>query len=297
MKKRLIALVMTLCVMAALVVPVCAVVSEPDETQLSKDISTVNEYDSFKKLQEKSEGELLRAGLTADEVREIKLFSYEAALFERSELSDNELTNMGYSVDQIEVLRNYSGETITPDSSVLAAVPTLTATLTITKKNTTPASLQIKYNWSWSVAPVQTYTDKVGIQVALSSPAGYSLTPQVTAGSGRLTYIDAQNGNQSEASLSVAPVASSPFASREASFAVKKRIDTFTVRYAMRGYIQMTVKATGTVPIGFCQAYGSYGHATTSVVPSISIGAGISFSFSPSSSVTTMGVKTNTWSA
>lgn len=137
MKNRGISLFLVLCLICSLVIPVSAAkpksettidlnslclegvnIAEAIATGNFHDIpdyieilgtKTINEYDIIVKAKTQSKDSLLAEGISAQTIDYIANGQVENELFARSQMTDSELTQMGYSPDEISILRNYDG--------------------------------------------------------------------------------------------------------------------------------------------------------------------------------------------
>lgn len=68
-----------------------------------------SEYDMYVELQNTPVEALLDSGYSQNTIDEIKNTSIEEALYERAQLTEDELRNMGYSPEKIKRLKEYDG--------------------------------------------------------------------------------------------------------------------------------------------------------------------------------------------
>jgi hypothetical protein len=87
-------------------------------------VSIKNEYLELKKISSKTETELLELGYSSADILKIKNITevYSSELKRRSQLSDEELQNMGYNQKQIDLLRSFTGS----EEEIIALAATLT---------------------------------------------------------------------------------------------------------------------------------------------------------------------------
>lgn len=113
---------------------------------------STNEYDIIQDLKMSTNSELSTIGYSSEEIAEIRDFSFENALVERGKLSDEELYILGYTPEQIELLRNYDGGPLENHPEMRRAYASLDGNIyTLT---TSKYEIGAKYEWEWSNAPV-----------------------------------------------------------------------------------------------------------------------------------------------
>lgn len=123
---------------------------------------TYNEYDMYRDLQEKSGNELSSLGLSKEEINNIKTKSYSSCLRERSIYSEEELRNMGYSIEQIDIIKDPNAT----DEQLLKASATLTITTVIEKLDYHPNNYTystVYIQWIWSSKPYFLLIDDLAI--------------------------------------------------------------------------------------------------------------------------------------
>lgn len=129
--------------------------------------TVINEYNLLSMIAENDESVLLENGYSLEEINQIK--NYED-LFQKHILninetySDQELTELGYTENDIELIRNYDFSTRTNEQ--LAAncslkVYNTTAYKYNSSKNMT--NVTIKYEFNWTRLPTITLTDQFGL--------------------------------------------------------------------------------------------------------------------------------------
>ena len=67
------------------------------------------DYERINQLKSMTDMELFAVGLTESDIEEIRNFSYENALLERAAHSHDELIGMGYTEEEIRLLKEYDG--------------------------------------------------------------------------------------------------------------------------------------------------------------------------------------------
>lgn len=126
---------------------------------------TVNEYEMLQSLSKNSTEQLAKLGYSSAEAKQIENYQeeYKNHLKKIAALDDELLKEMGYTSEQIEILRTYDGS----EEATIILAATLNISVTAgsvtyyTSKNYTDAS--VSYSFSWSGEPLFKGTDIVGI--------------------------------------------------------------------------------------------------------------------------------------
>jgi|GEM_PF-7123133 len=236
-----------------------------------------NEYVELEKLKEKSDKELSFMNYDAIEINKIRMIDYKKELEDRASLSVEQLANMGYTDQQIGVLKSYSGSEM--ETVTLAATLTLSITKgTIANGNYTYNASTDRcywkntYTWKWDVGPLFMGNDTVA--------AGWAPTMSLSAGTNKTYYKNNYTG-ASAGSTSQSFSLKGTNTIQCKNFTMAKNLDTsfrpakYDWAYKGSGY----VTATGATQIRDLQMEIAYGHATISLSPSVSAPWGIGFSF------------------
>ncbi|MCF6097756.1 hypothetical protein L1766_12305, partial [Thermovorax subterraneus] len=124
---------------------------------------TINEYLMLKELKNKSYLELQKMGFSAQDIEKIRKFDYAEELYRRSKLDDSILKNLGYTDEQISMLRAFSGT----EEEIIA----LAASLNISAKTDSyyysetnnRTYYRARFDGTWSSAPAVMMKDIIGI--------------------------------------------------------------------------------------------------------------------------------------
>ncbi|MDR2944704.1 MAG: hypothetical protein LBU81_06475 [Methanosarcinales archaeon] len=227
---------------------------------------TTNEYDMWLELKETPDHELRKSGYSVKDIAAIKNFSFEEALFERAQLSEEELHNMGYNDTQISLLKSYDGSPLEENPQMMAAASTFIGS--ITKKTYSKSNMSASFNWMWQSAPVIMMTDIV--TCGFSAVGNGSIQRVVTATdvSSTATYIHDNIYNASHRTT--------PISYKKINSHVESKIPlSYNNGWAHSG--EFTVKlneaVSGNNLLITYFAFG-YGHSTYSITPSISVNVG-----------------------
>jgi len=131
----------------------------------------INEYDSFKKLQNKDEKELLKLGWTSSEIKSLKGFDYKEAVIKRSNLPNDTLIKMGYNSSDIKSLKsNDLSEKALSLSS--ASINIMMGMSIVTNSN---CDWYGAYQWGWTKKPIYMMKDIIGVKAIGSVNGGVAL--------------------------------------------------------------------------------------------------------------------------
>lgn len=185
MKKRMISLLLVL----ALVVGICpaAFAGEGDtaEKAVAEEV-TYSEFELYQDVLSRSDAELMESGYTESEIDEIRNFSFEDAFLERAKLSQEELEGLGYTDEQIRILKEYNGEPITATSEILRAAAQCTGKMTLMSAST--STIYYGYSWTWSTMPSFDLGDKAVLAWVAVDTQGHRVSVSPISKSGYLNY-------------------------------------------------------------------------------------------------------------
>lgn len=274
------AAVMTL----SLMVPAMATSTSGDEVEqipavpsTTQEIS-ITEYERFNALKEMDSKELEANGYSEKDIEEIRNFSYETALFERAQLSEEELHDLGYTDEAIKILKGYDGSKLTAGSEVMSIIPTCTSEIKfVTSSN---KMIQYRYSWEWNVAPVFLGTDGV-------ATCWQTITPEATyvdgLSVGGLVTVKYVNGSATS-SVTLSPAAEDITCSTACKFPMTKTISGLDGYWAKSGelYNSVSIPSSSPYEISYIKVNTVYGHAkaTASISFSCSV-SGPSISVAP----------------
>lgn len=260
------------------------------EEESSATIETINEYDAILESRR-----ITRSRASYSDAEKYYL--------ERANLSETELQGMGYTTEQIKILKAYDGTPLEDNPQLQDASPTLTASLS--RQAITTNYIKVKYTWSWNACPIATFTDIVGFSWAAVNPqnGGVSLAFASKDGSMEVTYQYTASSITAKESVTMSAGTGSgatAYNSAQGRFSV--------VKYNTAGGIQSYAKSgTATVTLRLPNASANnlyeanvaakYGHTTVALTPSVTIAGSLDiagllsmFSFSPTVGVSELGV-------
>lgn len=262
----------------------------------SSGITTLNELDMYRYVQNTPSAELIAQGYSSQYINQVKSVDYEDLMFERAQLPTHILYRMGYNDSEIAILRNYDGAYITRSSDVYALTGTLTAEISCTYASS--SQYTVRYSWEWDHSPLVNATDAMGIRwVAIASDG---LTVDVSAYSSEasvnyhyfldtyttITYDPTDSNFASE----------TDFNALTCTFPMQTGISS-DPSYALSGDIETTIKKDSGVTrqIYYLKICGVYGHSVVNIgAPSVSFTPGdtaIGISFSGGFNIDNIGIK------
>lgn len=229
----------------------------------------LHEFELYQELQAHSAEELLHLGLTEKDALAVKNTSFEDLLFERASLPESTLKNMGYSAEDIAILKAYEGETVTADSEVLSAA---TAACTGSLKKVTSSgfgekkTLTFQFDWSWDRAPLFSAADIVALNWNVYDTNGNSKSSDAAAKGGSVTYVDISTGKTSEAPLPCyTHYAAGGSAEMLVTGKINEKTDSGTAAWARSGTMEVTVSNGGAVYIpAYATVTARYRHSIAS---------------------------------
>lgn len=233
-------------------------------------------------MREATSQDLAELNISEETAQEIADTNIEQAYYDRAQLSEEQLAGLGYTDEQISILKQYDGSTITANSPILKASASCTGTAS--KVSTSTSKIAFKYSWSWSSAPVYMHTDKVAVkwQAYNSNSSAIDVTNKQSTS---VNYYW-MNGKYNTAKSISTPTLST-FNGCSANIPVqepKELNGEANFIWAKSGSTTVTLSKSNS-NISYIKFSGSYGHLQLSIATSISVdvGAGISISFSPNS--------------
>ena len=279
-QKRIISLVFSVILSLTILTPAYAADMAIADSETAE-VSTYNEYDYIMALKN-APAQQNAAQNNSDVAEEIRAF--EEAFAERAALPDETLEQLGYSSDEIHLLRRYaSGEALT-DSEMRAA--TATCTGVITKQGFSGRLVMFTYTWTWDKCPTTTKKDSFAVRFCAIDSKGYALAgAYIYQKESKIKYYTGQThfktvtGNYEAGLDAWSANVQFPLSIRE----FYDPVGGMEYFYAKTGYIKVTVslKAEENTQISYIQAAGLYGHTVVGLAfPSISVGLPLSIAIS-----------------
>lgn len=258
---------------------------------VSSQVMEINEFDVYNAVKNASEVELLEYGYSSKEIEKLKNVDIEHMIYQRAELSDSVLEHMGYTYDEIHLLRNYDGE--------YADTRALTGTLSaeIVCEAATSSGYNLHYKWSWDHAPIVVATDSVGMRWAAVAQDLEIVDVTASFSYVSITYNDdtpyTKVYNASDSNFAD----SADFNAITCSFPMSIPLGYDNPCYALSGEMATLISRdlNGTRSIYYLKVCGVYGHSIISIgAPTVSFTPGdlnIGISFTGGLNTENLGIK------
>lgn len=240
--------------------------------------TVVNEYLAIKGLQQKNYNDLQKKGFSKNDIDYLKQFDYSDVLRERSKLSDVQLRNLGYTVEQINMLRSFKGteKEIIKLASKLRLYAEVSEHRYIEDDDRT--KFWVYFDWTWSTPPSIGNTDILGFawtkKLTLNSPRTFHTVSYYSTSTGRRSFST-----------------DCPIKTVEIGRKAESKFDVMTKYsdgWAKTGWGQIDVDDYGKHQK--LAMLIKYGHTTMRVEPLVSLGSGkdLNLTFTPSKYVKEM---------
>lgn len=249
-----------------------------DENGIPAGTFVKSEYDMYVELQNTPVKALLDSGYSQNTINEIRNTSIEKALYERAQLPEDELRDMGYSQEKIELLKEYDGSPLSENPQMRGVFANLTGSMFV--QWFTKTYMQVGFSWEWDTQPFLSgsiFTDIVTCGFAgTNDDNGLDIMTFVELNSHcTISYysIDTLIGRETY-EISV----QNPHQHVEVKFPMSKVFGNHG-GYAKKGSLTIRVKEENTVGKLYSCAFAfGYGHTGVVIAPSISVSAGSGFS-------------------
>lgn len=236
---------------------------------------TVSEYDMYKQLQKKSNETLLKDGWDTKKIQEFRQDDFVQTLKERSKLSKNELKQMGYSDEKVNLLQN---NTDWSESKVRALSSDLNISGGLSYTSDNNCSWTFYYQWGWDSNPTFRGYDVMGARW-IGSTNGNTSVPALSSANVHINMIDTDDGYKKLYTTTIG-MDKVDLNAAQARFHGYETLDVYRA-FAMSGYETFTLN--NSAPMERVTLAVKYGHTTSTLAlnPSISLsGPNVSFSFS-----------------
>lgn len=278
MKKTIFSLSLCLALLFGLVPPAYA----QEQVLTSPCLQEINEFDLYNVMKSTPETELEKCGYSSEQIMKFKDSNFEELVYQRATLSDSSLEHMGYSKDEIDLLRNYDGSY----TSTRALAGTLSAE--IHNMGSSGSGIIVKYAWNWDHAPFVCATDAMGIRWAAIDDAGALIDVSATLCAANISYTYEITGS----------VETKRFSPTDKNFSSELNFNALTCNfpmeignveynpgYALSGSLTAYISRDAAISrdIYYLKICGVYGHTVINIgAPSVSlspdpISVGISF--------------------
>ncbi|HHW02074.1 MAG TPA: hypothetical protein GXX35_04570 [Thermoanaerobacterales bacterium] len=229
----------------------------------------------MKQLKDKNNNELKKLGYSDAEIDKIRNIDYAEELRKRSKLDKNILHNLGYTEDQINKLKNFSGT----EGEIISLASTLTLTASTNTFSYDSSAdrtyFRVRWTWQWSSAPFEMEDDIIGIGW---DPNMY-IDTSTTYTFHMVRYKNYREGYTYYQSASVDPVSASGAAESVWDMCINVSSQPLDYDWSYYGYGYIRVSKAGKIPEAAMRK--SYGHSTTTIVPSVGSPFNVGFTLEP----------------
>ena len=240
----------------------------------------INEYEEGSNLQRLSDTELAEIGYSEDEAEAIHSFSYRDALLERAALPESKLQGLGYSREQIEFLKIFEKNPYGDYDYSVMSIELNVRQIVLVAGASSSSYKTIRYNWSWSAAPLAAFTDSVAVRWQAYDSKGHSIdTTCYDTSSTRYASVKYYNDYGLANTETISVSSQSGFSCMRANFKMSKIYKGENV-WAKSGSITCKIEDRTSSAIHHIKVQATYGHSTlqpTSLSISFSGDYGVSF--------------------
>lgn len=250
------------------------------ETSEEQNFSEYDYYVIIKELQSHSNADLLNAGWSLNEIEELREISFESALRERAALDEATLKNYGYTREEIILLKQIdAGIMPLNETSFRALLAECDGDFELAKDNNgntlcNNTRWTFIYEWEWTKAPLFMGLDSAAVSWGAYNSNSVWIDTLLVSAKGEGNYYHTVSGAVQKQALTRDQDADF----NGAKYNFHMGVDSVDGSWLKSGTIQVTVKtATGTTSsIHYMKLCGLYGHAKAVITasPGISAGAG-----------------------
>lgn len=229
---------------------------------------TINEYDVYVQARKLSNKELSSQGMSETYIDLIKSNAIEDRLLELAALPANKLSEMGYTNNEITILKNYDGEPIENNPELRQVFSDMS--MDFYPQVSSSVTLKLRIYWKWTrngpVLVGTTIKDIAAVRWKGTNTAGnpYNLAFYPTTSSADINYYTTSGTFRFVESFPI--VCDDPYA--HAYVTVPTALYTDCVAKSGNLYIQLM--RTGTDYIKEAAFIFGYGHTVISITPSVS---------------------------
>lgn len=285
MKKRILSLVlavvMLVCMMpsAAAAVKTGAIGSEvvSDGGQVIGSF-VKSEYDVYCELQNTPTEILLKDGYSEETVKAVKETTVEELLYQRAQLSVNELKNLGYTQEAINVLKEYDGGPLSENPQLKGVFADLTGYFSIISFDGT--QMKVCFTWEWSNSPLldgEFITDMVacGFSGTNESNLPCTMTLKQNDSSCKVYYYLGKN-HYDTVSYDISVKDVHQFV--QVQFPISVEVMKDERAWAKQGTLLISIKEEKQINQLYSSTFSfGYGHTVLTITPSISVSVGSKF--------------------
>ncbi|WP_088228404.1 hypothetical protein [Desulfosporosinus sp. FKB] len=135
--------------------------ASPSKEQSAPNSTIIKEYTLINQLKAKSDSQLLNQGFKPQEIQSLRNLDYVQHIKDLNKENDEQLKSIGYTSDQIKMIRNYKGTEA--ETMALSASLTFYANYSNARASSSNSGAEYNIYWSWSSEPFWTLTDYIGV--------------------------------------------------------------------------------------------------------------------------------------
>lgn len=249
----------------------------------------MSEYEIYNNFANQSDEQLKKSGCSAEQIQQLKENSFESALLERASLPVEKLESMGYSSEEIALLKAYDGHKIVANDPLLVTIANCTGGCYA--ENMTTTTVDYTMNWTWDRMPLVLFDDYIAIAFQGYDSADREIRLKVLSNKLTVSYYTTEGSTyRGNREYSVTSASSSPENHRIENEGIKytflsgTNMGAYDV-WAKRGRVDLSLSrySASTAPINSVYLNYTYLHTTAEVLGGIAIdieGNG-SMAFSP----------------
>jgi hypothetical protein len=155
---------------------------------------TINELDYFLMLRNTSDEDLLKNGLTTEQIEYIRQFDLVEEVKNRAELSNSQLKSIGYSTSDISDIREFTQIDNLTEEQVINSLSLATLTLTLNKPTTSTSFYNYNFSFVWSKCPIFLFKDLIAATWAATGSNGSPVNVAINKTKSYLTTTNATTG-------------------------------------------------------------------------------------------------------
>lgn len=245
---------------------------------------TINEYDVYVATRAATTAELARNGVSEKQAQIVKSDAIENELARLSKLSFDELNNLGYNSEQIDLLHSYNGERIETNANLRGIFADMTADFYDVAAST--SSLSVRVDWEWTNVPVLAgvaIEDMVAIRWQGTNYAGQPINLALDSSKSSCTTKYYSRSSSPVYQYSRYPEVSTddPYGHAYAKIPMSTgQGDLLGDYYAKKGSLTVKVDRIGSNSIKEAAFVFGYGHTVIVISPSLSLPASFGIGFS-----------------
>lgn len=260
--------------------PVTSMLEENVDTMedgISIGTFVTNEYDMYLEMQNTPTALLLENGYEIGEIEELKNTSVEEILYERGQMSEEELIAMGYFEGTIKLLKEYDGSPIEDNPQLYGIFADLSGDLSV--KSYGKSKMAVRFTWEWSNAPLLSgtaITDVVSCGFAGTNNENVSCVMTFDKSNSECIVSYYEQGDDG---LTYLGHKSPTISAKNVHNHVESRIrmsEEFnsgrSIGWAKKGYLTVAIKEENPIYQLYSGTFAfGYGHMVGAITPSISI--------------------------